>query len=245
MNFWENLFCGRLKTENEQLKIALADKDTSLAEAQEKIKTLEEDVKTLTSDYAELQDELGEALVKIKDLEADVAWYVNRVKGLEEALAASITIPDIAGLLDDTSGIVEPYQHPELGRVDSVTKKMIYDLEVGDLQYLTWSKDVWLAVIELIRPEVKKVLGIVKPEISDCENWAATMSNFIAHAFRNAGLDKQGAVFIAWSRKHAYNGFVDLDGKAWIFDPMFTEYLIGELGSTPEPMYKTTDIWFQ
>ena len=43
---------------------------------------------------------------------------------------------------------------------------------------------------------------------------------------------------------HAYNGFIDTDGKAWIYDTMFDNSLIGELGSTPEGLYKTTDIIF-
>jgi hypothetical protein len=121
---------------------------------------------------------------------------------------------------------------------------MVYDLEVGDLQYVTWSKDVWLAIIDMMRPFVKEIHGRSEVPINDCENFAASMANFTAHAFRNADLDMQGALFIAWSYKHAYNGFVDLEGKAWIFDPMQTDYMIGELGQNLGEMYETKMIWF-
>ena len=47
---------------------------------------------------------------------------------------------------------------------------------------------------------------------------------------------------ITWSRRHAYNAFIDSDNKVWIYEPQ-SGSVVGLLGETEEP-YDTALIWF-
>lgn len=242
--WFEKVFGSRIIDELETERARGDEAVSSLGEAYKTIKENDKALKAFDTAVQEYMIRTAALEEKVKDLTEDGEYYKGQSEALKEMLAASISIPDISVLLEGAAwGIVEPYQHPELGRVHN--RKMVYDLEGGDLQYETWPKNVWLSLIEAIQPEVKRVLGKPKFPVNDCENFAATMVNFMAHAFRKAGLSRQGAVFIAWGYKHAYCGFVDLEGRAWIFDPMLDNYMVGELGQPLGEMYVTKDIWFQ
>lgn len=181
---------------------------------------------------------------RVVKLEKDVNWYRSRVEALEEILTTSIVVPDISDILETVeTGEVEPYNHPELGRV--VNQKMVYDLEVGDLKYMTLSLATWTAIIDVLRPIVEEIHGRPQFPVDDCDNWSASMSWIAQQAFMRAGADLQGALFIAWGYKHSYNGFIDTEDKVWIFDPMLDDYMVGELGQPLGRMYETKDIWFQ
>lgn len=240
----EKVFGNRIIDELENERVRGDEAVAMISELNEKIEENNKALKAFDSAVQEYMIQVTALEEKVEDLTEDSEYYKRQNKTLKEMLATSISIPDIGLFLEGAPwSVVEPYQHPELGRVHN--HKMVYDLEVGDLEYLTWSKDVWLSLIDAIQPEMKRVLGRAEVPITDCENFAATMVNFMSHAFRKEGLGKQGAVFLAWNYKHAYCGFLDLEGRTWIFDPMLENYMIGELGQPLGEMYDTTDIWFQ
>lgn len=236
-----NWFCKRhiakiakLDEEIEELKAEVVDYKEKAHVAN---LNLLEYIASCIEEKQKLQKQIDEAV-------EDASYFEDQANLFAKALAEAITIPDISAYID-TRRIVEPFLHPQLGAVNPVTHKMVYDLEVNDLKYYAFPLNRWLQILDPIRAEVKRILKPFVSEITDCDNWAGTMARITHHAIRKAGLDLQGAFFFAWSEGvHAYNGFVDADNKVWIYDPMFDDSLIGELCSTPKPMYDTTDIWF-
>lgn len=162
----------------------------------------------------------------------DVAYLEARMKKLLGSNADVIIIPDISTFTTEKV-ILKPYGDKMLSK---------YDLLCADLEYYALPKDSWLTICSLIQREVSSVLKEWKQSISDCDDWALLMNSFVAIAFVEAEMDKQGAFTVAWSPKHAYNTFTDDEGTTWVYEPQ-SNIVKGVLGETDAP-YDTKMVWF-
>lgn len=243
-DFLRSIFCGDLQRQIEALESEVDRLSRELRLCSETLQDATEELAEKTVQITNLNGTINTLQGEIDSLESDIDQYVIRINALEEGLAKAVTIPDVSAFLEPRQ-VVKPFEHPELGRVDPDTHKMIYDLEVSDIEYYAFTKENWLQLLDLVKQEVKRVLGTSSIPMTDCDNYSELTSTICHKAFIDAGLDRHGAVFVAHKEGvHAYNGFIDTDGKVWIYDSMMLNSLIGELGSTPENLYKTTDIWF-
>lgn len=124
-----------------------------------------------------------------------------------------------------------------------------YDVEFvrADATYNLFSKDDWVTILDVIHPLVKEALTRWEADISDCDNWSNVTSAFVSIAFKKSGYFKQGAFAIAHTvadepSRHAYNLFVDLDHKVWLYEPQ-NNTLKGEM-KDGSGIYRTGYVWF-
>jgi len=244
----ERLFCKDLIEDKEWLQENVDKLNDANSKQVEQIQELTDSNRQLERENQQLTSELTSAGMQIKELNADIEFYLNRIDALEGMLEAAIQIPDVTDLVPPgiEKALVKPYEHPEFIREEPNRPKRVYNVVCGDLEYWGLPKATWIDLIDRIRPVVREAHGWPDVPVNDCENWAASMSNFMANALRKTELDKQGALFIAWSPLHAYCGFVDSELRVWIFDPMGgPDYMRGELGVDAFPdKYDTRSVWF-
>jgi len=133
--------------------------------------------------------------------------------------------------------------------VDVSTISEFYDVEFvrADAEYNLFSKDDWVAILTSVHPLVKEALTRWVVDISDCDNWSSVMSAFVSIAFKKSGYFKQGAFAIAHTvddepARHAYNLFVDLDRKVWLYEPQ--NNTLRGLMQDGEGYFRTGYVWF-
>jgi len=124
-----------------------------------------------------------------------------------------------------------------------------YDIEFvrADVQYHLFSKEDWVTMLTAIHPLVKEALTRWTVDISDCDNYSSVMSAFVSIAFKKSGYSKQGAFAIAHTSsdeysRHAYNLFVDLDHKVWLYEPQ--NNTLKGLIQDGEGIFNTGYVWF-
>jgi len=122
-------------------------------------------------------------------------------------------------------------------------KLKIYNLVYADSGYYTFPKEQWVELLEVVQPVLIKCIGKYIPETVDCDNYSLSMYHFVSKTFMNAGYDKQGAFMIVWSKKHAYNAFMDTEGKVWVYEPQ-TGKVIGEIEDMVDDIYESDKVWF-
>ena len=84
-------------------------------------------------------------------------------------------------------------------------------------------------------------------EISDCDNFATTMYDFMSILFLQAGLKRQGGFMVVWGYEpghtaHAFNAFVDTEGKSYIYEPQ-NGSIVGRLDEG-SGSYMPRKLWF-
>ncbi len=238
--FW---FCSKWKKKVTQFEGLITELRNTISQKQyeidkkiEQLRSSHGVISALHSVKQTLTLELSQATIETEELK-------TKIKTLESALYESINVPDVSPYVEPR-GIVEPYEHPEIGRVEN--RKQVYDVEIRELEYHTFTKENWLSMLELVKTEVRRVLGTPSIPMSDCDNYTELTSAILHVAFLKAGLDIQGGICnLEMSGKHVYNGFIEKDtDTVWVYDSMKSvDPLIGVLGETTG-LYVTTDIIF-
>ena len=210
------LMCpAKLAEVNSKLDVANSKLGSSIEELdQTKNKLADEESKSET--YKASADEA------LRDLAAARAELDIHKKVVNEAIMLP-KILDYAPLSDKQ--LVDPWI-----MTNAQWKGVRPDL-LSDLSYYAFPEETWMNILTPIQAEVKKKLGFPKSEINDCDNWTLTMCAFIAIAFRDAGLDKQGAFLKLISKPHSYCGFMLPDYKIRVYEPMSGK-VVGWLGET-------------
>ena len=118
-----------------------------------------------------------------------------------------------------------------------------YDPVYADLTYYSFPKEQWIALLDALHPTLIASIGEWKENISDCDNFSQHAYYFVSKSFINAGYPCQGAFMVVWSRSHAYNAFVDTEGKIWIYEPQNNK-IIGDIEGTLDDVYNPDKVWF-
>ncbi len=244
-DFLKAIFCADLPNQIVLLEADIKDLNKVMELRDDTITELELTITEKRAEISTLYGTVDALTIDLEDMQDDLENKLNRIVSIEAALAKAIVPPDVSAFIEPRV-IVEPFLHPEIGRVDPETHRMIYDIVVSDLEYYGFTKENWLQLLGLVKTEVRRILGGPSIPMTDCDNFAELTSAICHAAFIQAGLDKHGAIFIAsMSGVHTYNGFIDNEGEAWIYDAMKSQNpLIGILGDTPDILYRTTDIIF-
>lgn len=230
MGFWDFL-CRKHIDDLDDCLEHVEELETLVESLDAEADALADAINVHVAEKQELHAEVADFQSQVSSLEADVAYYADRVASLAGALAESIQIPDVSAHVG-SKNVVEPYQDPAFTGLN---------LLCADLEYYALPYVSWLALLEPVQAEVDKVLQY-RRQVSDCDDWALVMSSFLALAFIDAGLDKQGAFMIQWSPTHAYNAFMTGEGDVWIYEPQSGQ-VVGKLGDAVEP-YDSWMVWF-
>jgi len=229
---WKTWFCGDISDELENCK---AEEKYLRAQGEELTRELDRvknKYQRCADERKEQYEKTRELYEKISKLIKDVAWYESRLKTLEKSLEDAIVIPDFE-IDKETLTVVKPYGEEAFSG---------YDLRAADLEYYKFPYEKWVEMLAPVQREVKESLVRWKTSISDCDDWAYVMGATLTVAFAKAGLDKQGAFMILWSRSHAYNAFMDTDDNIWVYEPQ-NGTIVAKLEEAEEP-YKTKMVWF-
>ena len=135
------------------------------------------------------------------------------------------------------------------GNVDVSSIREFYDIEFvrADTSYNLFSKEDWVKILTAVHPLVKEALTRWTVDVADCDNYSSVMSAFVSIAFKKSGYSKQGAFAIAHTSsdeysRHAYNLFVDLDHKVWLYEPQ--NNTLKGLIQDGEGIFNTGYVWF-
>jgi len=207
LGFWDFLYCpSRLRSVESQLQLQ---KDLTVqAEAQV----------TLLNAVHDLHVKQNAMLMR---------QYLKYKVLYEEALDESertIKIADLEPLI--------PQDYRELTPWDAGLGE--YELEAADPAYIAFSRTEWSSILAAIYTSVKDSVPGWTEDIFDCDNYAETFHAFACLAFQRAGLASQGAVAIAWSRKHGYNAYITKDLKVYLYEP--------QNGAQKGLIYKSDDV---
>jgi len=189
-----------------------------------KNKLLESQLETQKK-LTEMNRKNSEALRKHRDM------YIARLEHMQQALDEAITIPTLEIHVED-EWLFDPYDAPW----------PIGDVVAADTEYYALPYETWMTVLPIIQVETVKARGKWIRAISDCDNWATTMYDFMSILFLKAGLRRQGGFMVVWSRTHAFNAFMDVEGKSYIYEPQNGK-VVGCLDAS-EGSYKPRKIWF-
>jgi len=228
MGLWETLesiFCGKCKA-----KVLTLEKETVI---------LKEDKAILIRNYQNL---MMEKLQLVLDCGKDSLELHSKIQDLEN-LIKQMEQEDL-----------ETFNWPKIptysyASVDVSTISEFYDVEFvrADAQYNLFSKDDWVAILTSVHPLVKEALTRWATDISDCDTWSTVMAAFVSIAFKKSGYFKQGSFAIAHTvddepARHAYNLFVDLDRKVWLYEPQ--NNTLQGLMQDGEGYFRTGYVWF-
>jgi len=216
-----SIFCGGIIRDYEEL----------LEECKSQLDSCANKMKEMLSKISELQTRIVDLVEENQKLKRDVVYWEERAKHLMDALSSAIQIPDISDLIEPRV-LVKPWTEFDWKG---------YDFLAADSEYYAFSKENWKGILTRVFEEKEKVMGTWKPQVADCDDHALTMSSLVALTFKESGLDRQGAFFIIWSTRHAYNGFIDDTRRIWIYEPQTNE-IVGVLGETTEP-YNSRLLW--
>jgi len=170
---------------------------------------------------------------ELRKLQRDLDYFRRRTDLLLKALGEAIEIPDISEYVKERT-LVKPYEM-------DVFKG--YDLLCADPEYYAFPKKAWEKILSLVYQQVKKILGAWRKEIRNCDNWALVTATFVALACDKAGLDRQGAFAVVWSRKHAFDLAVCSDDRPWLEEPQ-QGLFVGVLSKDAVETYRAWKIWF-
>jgi len=215
------IFCGGIIRDYEEL----------LEECKSQLDSCAKRMKEMLAKISELQVRIVDLVEENQKLKRDVEYWEERAKHLMDALSSAIQIPDISDLLEPRE-IVKPWTEFDWKG---------YDFLAADTEYYAFPKENWEKILSWVFMEKEKAMEVWKPEVADCDDHALVMASLVALAFNEAGLDRQGAFFIIWSRSHAYNGFIDDTRRIWIYEPQTNE-IVGLLGETTDP-YSSRLLW--
>lgn len=166
---------------------------------------------------------------RITELEKNNNYYFQRLKLLEELIARSIEVPKIT---IEQKEIFKPYYESRLKTLNLVC---------ADLEYYKLPLEKWKEILTEIYERFKKVHPY-QEEVFDCDDFALLYAGLTAYTIKLVGLDKQVAFAIAWSDSHAFNLFITIDNKIYIYEPQ-NNNIVGELESINKP-YDVRMIWF-
>jgi hypothetical protein len=195
-----------------------------LSSCQKKVSNLTNDLlgcKEKKTAYKTAIDSLNE---RIRDQIDTMDTLKSQIELLTEELKQAVIIPEIKDLLKDEL-IYSPWTDPQLDQ---------YTLSILDEEYYTYPLIVWTEITMKITPIVLELVGQYYPDVNDCENFSLVYSAVMSLAFKESGINKQGAFVRARSPSHSYNGFVTDDKKIFILEPQ-TGSVVGLLGETEEP----------
>ena len=216
--FFETIFCGECRAE---------------------IAELEEEKQILTRNYQNL---MKEKLQLILNCSKDSLELHNMIQELE----AVIDQLEQGGLEVFDWPVIPNYSY---GCVDVSSVREFYDIEFvrSDAQYNLFSKEDWVKILTAVHPLVMEALTRWTVDISDCDNYSSVMSAFVSIAFKKSGYTKQGAFAIAHTSsdeysRHAYNLFVDMDRKVWLYEPQ--NNTLKGLIQDGEGIFNTDYVWF-
>jgi hypothetical protein len=188
---------------------------------------------------AGLQEDYDDLVEQHWSLLRDVDGLNDELSSLRDTLAGAIVLPDVS---EWTSGGVEfdPWSHEWAPWPDNI----------ADERYLVFPYEDWTEVLRRVQPNVRVMLrrrdelfGKWRSEVSDCDNFASTMSALVAGAFAKAGLSMQGAFMRARSESHAYNLFMDTEKVLWVYEPQSGE-TVCRVDEADEERYETYRFWF-
>jgi len=186
----------------------------------------------LTQKELETQKKLTEMNKKNYEmLSKQALMYRTRIEHMQQALDESIQIP-VLSIHTEPEWLFDPY--------DLIWP--VNDVLVADEEYYALPYDTWMKILPPIQVETVKARGKWVKEISDCDNFATTMYDFMSILFLKAGLKRQGGFMVVWSRTHAFNAFIDVDGKSYIYEPQ-NGSIVGRLDEG-SGSYIPRKIWF-
>lgn len=225
MSFLESLFCSNCHRR--------------VAELEKQVLTLIEEKGVLARNYQNL---MMEKLELVLNCGKDALDFMDRVNALQDTIDAL------------QKAALESFEYPKIPSYSYVSYDVsnisdFYTVEFvrSDVEYLLFSKDDWVKILNVTYPLVKEAMERWVTDISDCDNWALTTAAIVNIAFKKSGYTKQGAFAIAHTvldepSRHAYNLLVDRDRKIWVYEPQ-TNRIVGEMkeGLT---IYRTGFTWF-
>ena len=218
MGFWDFLYCpSKLRSVETQLKLQ---KDlTTQAEAQVEL------LNTVHDLHVKQNRLLTGQYLKYKLLYEEALSYDER----------TIHIADLSEHIPDSYRELTPWD-AGLGE---------YSLEVADPSYYAFTRDEWTLILRAVYESVEESMPGWTEDIFDCDNIAEVYHAFACLAFQRAGLERQGAVAIAWSRKHAYNVYITSSLETYIYEPQsgVEKGLVYE-SDDPSDIFATRKIWF-
>ena len=218
MGFWDFLYCpSKLRSVESQLKLQ---KDLTVqAEAQVAL------LNTVHDLHVKQNRLLTGQYLKYKLLYEEALSYDER----------TIHIADLSSLIPDSYRELTPWD-AGLGE---------YSLEVADRSYNAFSRSEWGQILSSVYMSVEESMTGWTEDIFDCDNYAEVYHAFACLAFQRAGLERQGAVAIAWSRKHAYNVYITSSLETYIYEPQngSQKGLIYK-SDDPSDIFATRKIWF-
>lgn len=186
----------------------------------------------ITQKELETQKKLTEMNRKNYELiQKQALMYRTRIEHLQQTLDEAIQIPTLS-IHIEPEWLFDPYD-------------LIWpcgDVLVADLEYYALPYDTWIDILEPIQKETVKARGKWVKEISDCDNFATTMYDFMSILFLKAGLKRQGGFMVVWSNMHAFNAFMDTEGKSYIYEPQ-NGSVVGRLDEG-SGSYMPRKLWF-
>jgi len=120
-----------------------------------------------------------------------------------------------------------------------------YEKTIADLEYNKFNKDTWDIILAKVYKEVKKAQVVWRKNVGDCDNWAESMHYYLSKSMLDAGMERQSAFGLAWSKTHAYNFYVT-DKDIWMYEPQTGKTIAKMTGKYGElfPKFETTKIFF-
>jgi len=115
-----------------------------------------------------------------------------------------------------------------------------YNLLAADPEYVV--VDDWKTLLTRIHNKLMSKYKYTR-EVFDCDDIALLYASVVSFSAYKSGLVRQPAFAIVWSDRHAFNLFIDINNKAWIYEPQ-SNCVIGELGKYKKDPYNVKRIWF-
>lgn len=186
----------------------------------------------LTQKELETQKKLTEMNKKNYEmLQKQALMYRTRIEHIQQALDEAITIPKLS-IHTEPEWLFDPYN-------------LIWpcgDVLCADEEYYALPYDTWTTLLPIIQVETAKARVKWVKEVGDCDNWSTTMYDFMSILFLKAGLRRQGGFMVVWSNTHAFNAFIDIDGKSYIYEPQ-NGSIVGRLNEG-SGSYMPRKLWF-
>lgn len=158
----------------------------------------------------------------------DTDYLTERIETLSHELSHCV------GSID----IIEEYK-TEISPYDTIYN---YDMVAADMEYLTYTITDWKAIMARLHRHLGDKYEWTK-NVYDCDDIALLYASTLAYSAYRAGLSKQPAFAIAWSRTHAFNLFIDSAKTVWLVEPQ-TGDVIGKMIHNIDSSYDVRKIWF-
>jgi hypothetical protein len=217
-----------------------------LAKEKEKTKDLEAKLELHREETNKMVEEVLEWKARFDNEHYTTLRLTNEVEKISKILASRFKMPDFTDLLAPL--VPETVDPPNEKPYDAEFLGGQYKVSTHDLSYFAVNKDDWIQILDAVFPLVKKALKTGLAEVADCENFARLTKAFVSIGVYQGGLQKELALAMALSRGHAYNAFMTLDKRVWIWEPQ-SATLIGEIVDDLPPLssgetYETLSLRF-